>query len=87
MATVDSLSASKARVEDLKGVIEDQKAKKDEYASIISQQSSGTFLVLCPLAWLFANICMCYQMIPKIAIRERKIFLFIYIYIFYKNYF
>lgn len=41
MVTMDSLTASKARLEDLKGVIEDQKAKKDEYASIISQQSNA----------------------------------------------
>lgn len=41
MATMDSLSATKARVDELKGVVEDQRARKEEYAAIISQQSSA----------------------------------------------
>ncbi|XP_074345375.1 kinetochore protein SPC25 homolog isoform X2 [Apium graveolens] len=39
MAMMDSIAATKARVEKLKRVVEEQKARKDEYAEIISQQS------------------------------------------------
>lgn len=46
MATIDSISAAKARLEELKGVVEDQRAKKDEYAAIISQQSGGNSIFL-----------------------------------------
>ncbi|PSR95884.1 Kinetochore protein like [Actinidia chinensis var. chinensis] len=38
MATMDSLSAAKARIEELKRIVEDQMARKNEYAEIISQQ-------------------------------------------------
>lgn len=41
MATMDSISAAKARLEELKGIVEDQRARKDEYAAIVSQQSDG----------------------------------------------
>ncbi|GFZ12014.1 hypothetical protein Acr_23g0003990 [Actinidia rufa] len=38
MTTMDSLSAAKARIEELKRIVEDQKARKNEYADIIRQQ-------------------------------------------------
>ncbi|XP_057473610.1 kinetochore protein SPC25 homolog isoform X2 [Actinidia eriantha] len=37
-ATMDSLSAAKARIEELQRIVEDQKARKNEYADIIRQQ-------------------------------------------------
>lgn len=43
MTTMDSLSATRARIEELKRIVEDQKARKNEYAAIISQQSEGSF--------------------------------------------
>ncbi|KAI8529060.1 hypothetical protein RHMOL_Rhmol12G0196200 [Rhododendron molle] len=39
MTTMDSLSATRARIEELKRIVEDQKARKNEYAAIISEQS------------------------------------------------
>uniref|UniRef100_A0A166J5H7 Kinetochore protein SPC25 n=1 Tax=Daucus carota subsp. sativus TaxID=79200 RepID=A0A166J5H7_DAUCS len=39
MAMMDSLAATKARVDSLKRVVEEQKARKDKYAEIIFQQS------------------------------------------------
>ncbi|XP_058194126.1 kinetochore protein SPC25 homolog isoform X2 [Rhododendron vialii] len=39
MTTMDSLSATRARIEELKRIVKDQKARKNEYAAIISQQS------------------------------------------------
>ncbi|KAA8540789.1 hypothetical protein F0562_024292 [Nyssa sinensis] len=39
MAAVDSLSTTKAKIEELKRIVEDQRARKDEYAAVISQQS------------------------------------------------
>lgn len=41
IALIDSLTASKARVEDLKMKVHDQRAKRDAYAAIISKQLSG----------------------------------------------
>lgn len=41
MAITDSLSVMKARVEELKGLVKDQRERKDEYAAIISQQSEA----------------------------------------------
>ncbi|GFP90743.1 kinetochore protein spc25 [Phtheirospermum japonicum] len=38
MAMMESISATKARVEELNGLVEDQRERKDEYAAIISQQ-------------------------------------------------
>lgn len=43
MAMMDSIAATKARVDKLQRVAEEQKARKDEYAGIISQQSKGSF--------------------------------------------
>ena len=43
MTTMDSLSAAKARIEELKRIVEDQKARKNEYADIIRQQYEGNF--------------------------------------------
>ncbi|KAL1834622.1 hypothetical protein ACET3Z_004273 [Daucus carota] len=39
MAMMDSLAAAKARVDSLKRVVEEKKARKDEYAEIMFQQS------------------------------------------------
>ncbi|CAI9753956.1 unnamed protein product [Fraxinus pennsylvanica] len=41
MAIRDSISETKARIEELKAIVENQRAKKDEYANIISQQSEA----------------------------------------------
>ncbi|KAI3454454.1 hypothetical protein Pfo_011117 [Paulownia fortunei] len=41
MAMMESISVMKARVEELKGLVEDQRERKDEYAAIISQQSEA----------------------------------------------
>ena len=41
IALIDSIAARKARVEELKRKVQDQRAKRDEYAAIISQQLSG----------------------------------------------
>ncbi|XP_059657925.1 kinetochore protein SPC25 homolog isoform X2 [Cornus florida] len=41
MATMDSTSVIRARVEELKRIVEDQRARKDEYAAILSQQSEA----------------------------------------------
>ncbi|KAG8484120.1 hypothetical protein CXB51_022951 [Gossypium anomalum] len=41
MATRDSISAIKARVEEFKRTVQVQKARRDEYESIISQESLG----------------------------------------------
>ncbi|PON96692.1 Chromosome segregation protein Spc [Trema orientale] len=40
IAIMESLAAMKARVEELKRHVQDQRAKRDEYAEILSQQSS-----------------------------------------------
>ncbi|GKC30793.1 hypothetical protein Tco_1038087 [Tanacetum coccineum] len=39
MAIADSISATKARTEELKKIVADQRRRKDEYAEIISYQS------------------------------------------------
>lgn len=44
MAMMDSMATTKARIEELKKVVEEQKTKKDEFAEIISQQSEGSSL-------------------------------------------
>ncbi|XP_050377584.1 kinetochore protein SPC25 homolog [Argentina anserina] len=38
MAMMDAISARKARIDELKRVVQDRRAKRDEYAEIISQQ-------------------------------------------------
>lgn len=43
MTIMESLSVMKARVEELKGLVKDQRERKDEYAAIIYQQSEGVF--------------------------------------------
>lgn len=43
MTIMESLSDMKARVEELKGLVKDQRERKDEYAAIISHQSEGVF--------------------------------------------
>lgn len=39
MTIMDSVSVTKARTEDLRRIMQDQEARKDEYAAIVSQQS------------------------------------------------
>ncbi|XP_057804462.1 kinetochore protein SPC25 homolog [Salvia miltiorrhiza] len=41
MTIMESSSVTKARVEELKGLVKDQRQRKDEYAAIISQQSEA----------------------------------------------
>lgn len=41
IATMDSVSVMKARVEELRKIVEDQKQRKDEYGAILFQQSEG----------------------------------------------
>ncbi|GFQ04954.1 pyruvate phosphate dikinase chloroplastic [Phtheirospermum japonicum] len=45
MAMMESISAMKARVEELNGLVEDQREIKDEYAAIISQQFEGELII------------------------------------------
>ncbi|XP_052176312.1 kinetochore protein SPC25 homolog isoform X2 [Diospyros lotus] len=41
MATMDNISSTRAKIEELKQIIEDQKARRNEYAEIIAQQSEA----------------------------------------------
>lgn len=41
LAIRDSISATRARIEELKRTLQVQKARRDEYAAIMSQQSFG----------------------------------------------
>lgn len=41
MATMDSISATKTRLEELKDIVEDQRARKDEYAAIVARQTDA----------------------------------------------
>lgn len=41
IAIADSISATTARMEKLRGALEDKKARKLEYAALISQHSDG----------------------------------------------
>ncbi|CAK9138580.1 unnamed protein product [Ilex paraguariensis] len=41
LVTVDSIAATKTRVEELRRIVEDQRARKDKYAAILSQQSEA----------------------------------------------
>lgn len=43
MALMDSIAARRARLEGLKRTVQEQRTKRDEYASILSKQSLGTF--------------------------------------------
>ncbi|CAK9185615.1 unnamed protein product [Ilex paraguariensis] len=45
LVTVDSIAATKTRVEELRRIVEDQRDRKDKYAAILSQQSEA--LVAC----------------------------------------
>lgn len=45
-ATRDSISAIKARVEEFKRTVQVQKARRDEYESIICQESLGNCILL-----------------------------------------
>lgn len=45
MATRDSISVTKARLEELKRNVGAQRARRDEYSAIISQQSLGDLLL------------------------------------------
>lgn len=44
MAIMDSISATKAKIEELKRIVEEHKARKDQCAAIISQQDIGNLL-------------------------------------------
>lgn len=58
MAKMDAIAAQKARVDELKRSVQEQKAKRDQYAAVISQQYLGIFLSLCRLVCtLFMYIC------------------------------
>ena len=46
MAMMKALAARRARVEELKRCVQDQRARRDEYAAILSQHSSGISLNL-----------------------------------------
>ena len=41
MAIIDSLSETRVKVAELRKIVQDQAARKDEYAAILSQQSKG----------------------------------------------
>ena len=43
MAIKDSISATKAKMEELKRAVEEHKARKDQCAAIISQQDIGNY--------------------------------------------
>lgn len=45
MATRDSISVTKAKLEELKRNVEAQRARRDDYSAIISQQSLGDLLL------------------------------------------
>lgn len=47
MAKMDAIAAQKARVEELKRNVQEQRAKRDQYAAIISQQYLGILLSMC----------------------------------------
>lgn len=49
MMIMESLSDMKTRVAELKGLVKDQKERKDEYAAILSHQSEGVFLLFITL--------------------------------------
>lgn len=51
MATMESISAVKTRVEELKNVLQDQKARRDEYAAIIFRESLGMCFFLFVDQW------------------------------------
>ncbi|KAL6141400.1 hypothetical protein ACLB2K_059688 [Fragaria x ananassa] len=42
MAMMDAISARKARIDELKRVVQDRRAKRDEFAAILNQQISGS---------------------------------------------
>lgn len=46
IAIIDSISSTKTKVEQLKKIVQDQRAMRDEYAAIIYQQASGSFLLI-----------------------------------------
>lgn len=56
MGKMDAIAAQKARVEELRRSVQEQRANRDEYAAIISQQFLGTSLSSCCLIrTLFMN--------------------------------
>lgn len=44
MAMMDAIASRKARIDELKRVVQDRRATRDEYAAILSQQYSGNLL-------------------------------------------
>lgn len=47
MAIADSISATKARLEEHKKIVADQRTRKDEFAAIISESFEGILFVFC----------------------------------------
>lgn len=43
MALMDSIAARKAKIEEVKRTVQDQRAKRDEYAAFVSRLSIGIF--------------------------------------------
>lgn len=61
MARMDAIAAQKARVEELRRSVQEQRANRDEYAAITSQQFLGTSLSSCYLfRTLFMNFVASY---------------------------
>ncbi|ONI08288.1 hypothetical protein PRUPE_5G169600 [Prunus persica] len=50
MALMDAIAARKARIEEIKRTVQDRRDTRDEYAAILSQQSTG-------VKFTFKNIC------------------------------
>lgn len=46
MALMDAIASAKARVEDLKSSVQEQRIKNGEYAAILSQHSLGNNLFM-----------------------------------------
>lgn len=44
MTLMDAIAARKARIEEIKRTVQDRRDTRDEYAAILSQQSTGKFL-------------------------------------------
>lgn len=44
MALMEAIAAKKARTEEIKRKVQDQRAKRDEYAAFLSHQSFGNFI-------------------------------------------
>lgn len=62
MAIMDSISAKNARVEELKRSVQLLMAKRDQYATVVSQQSLGIFLSsfysFVSYVYALSNVCV-----------------------------